>query len=1053
MKLDDKLFWSRARQVWKSLSQGRQSATSSFNGADALLIWTDKNPGEDEVDLEYSKASMMSLHLFDGFEFPETLFVFTQTSVIVLASEKKVKIVEACKGKDAGENGTKLNLELIVRPKDSAEWPAVCDKVAALIKKSYGGKVTCSFIHKASQPFGQMLSTALSKAGVEASTRGVAAMEEALLAKDKLALDSMKEACKKLCTVSESFRKSTIPSLDDKPMTHEAVRKKIDGMLNDEEKDLESANVTAVQSGDKPGMFDFKLQGWKSKQPDANISLDTIALRIGVACKGYRALVARTVFIDPSPLQRDVYHLLLDIRFAIIEALKPGAKASDVFAAAKAKVDGQDKVPRDAFFANGSVGFGIGLGFGESEKLSPDNHRIIPAGATFVIDLQVVDIKAKPEVADGDSKYFSCELSDVVLVKSGQSEVLTEAANIEWRKNHFRIEEEEEDSKEEGDKAVQAAVPTRRTTRGSARIAEGVVKEQEEKSKEEAMMLRQGQRIMRKQQEALAKEDGDADMLDDGEEGEGANRGKIVNAYSDPKEYPPEAKPNTIYVDQRKECVLLPIGDRAVPFHISTIKNVSKHDDTADSSTLRFNFYFPSGGTAKDMPPEMIAAVEEYPMLAYVKELSFKSRDVQAVNRLHQSIKDLQKRVREKMRKEVEQKDLVEQAKLIVLKERPKERPATLNDVSMQPSINPRGQGRCIGKLRAHVNGFRFSADKLGDVDIMYSNIKFFFFQRGEKELKVLVHFYLRNPIMIGKKKSRHVQFFTEVQEGGVDLGGRGGDRFDPDEIEDEERHRRLVQKLNKVFAQFCKQSLEVAKENGYTIGDDNEIEIVNTEQQRKDGFYGMPAKEMALIQPTEHCLVNLTERDVFVIAVDEIEHIHIERMNIGRSKNFDIVFVLKAQVALDHSGDNLKVVKIEAVPMESFDKVRKWIDDHDPLTFTCAPTMLNWDEVLKQVRYELSEGIFWKPEIVENGQKVKKDIGWLFLSPEAVQGGDSDEDDDEEEDDSEYESDDSEEEDDEDDDDDDDDEEDDDDEDASEVDEDEDEDEDEEDDEEDDDD
>lgn len=39
----------------------------------------------------------------------------------------------------------------------------------------------------------------------------------------------------------------------------------------------------------------------------------------------------------------------------------------------------------------------------------------------------------------------------------------------------------------------------------------------------------------------------------------------------------------------------------------------------------------------------------------------------------------------------------------------------------------------------------------------------FFVAQPCENEVMVLIHFHLKNPIMIGKKRSHDLQFFTEV--------------------------------------------------------------------------------------------------------------------------------------------------------------------------------------------------------------------------------------------------------------------------------------------------
>lgn len=47
----------------------------------------------------------------------------------------------------------------------------------------------------------------------------------------------------------------------------------------------------------------------------------------------------------------------------------------------------------------------------------------------------------------------------------------------------------------------------------------------------------------------------------------------------------------------------------------------------------------------------------------------------------------------------------------------------------------------------------------------MYRNIRFAFFQPAENDMITLVHFHLHNPIMIGNKKTKDVQFYAEVRK------------------------------------------------------------------------------------------------------------------------------------------------------------------------------------------------------------------------------------------------------------------------------------------------
>jgi nucleosome binding factor SPN SPT16 subunit len=57
-----------------------------------------------------------------------------------------------------------------------------------------------------------------------------------------------------------------------------------------------------------------------------------------------------------------------------------------------------------------------------------------------------------------------------------------------------------------------------------------------------------------------------------------------------------------VYVDEQKQTVVLPVNGFAVPFHIATIKNVTKTEE-ADYIVLRINFQSPGqiAGKKEDM--------------------------------------------------------------------------------------------------------------------------------------------------------------------------------------------------------------------------------------------------------------------------------------------------------------------------------------------------------------------------------------------------------------------------------------------------------------------
>lgn len=69
-------------------------------------------------------------------------------------------------------------------------------------------------------------------------------------------------------------------------------------------------------------------------------------------------------------------------------------------------------------------------------------------------------------------------------------------------------------------------------------------------------------------------------------------------------------------------------------------------------------------------------------------------------------------------------------------------------------------------------SAFRYSTPKGEVLDVMYRNIKHALFQPAENEMITVLHCHLHHPIMVGNKKTKDVQFYTEVGVWGGALGG-----------------------------------------------------------------------------------------------------------------------------------------------------------------------------------------------------------------------------------------------------------------------------------------
>lgn len=289
-------------------------------------------------------------------------------------------------------------------------------------------------------------------------------------------------------------------------------------------------------------------------------------------------------------------------------------------------------------------------------------------------------------------------------------------------------------------------------------------------------------------------------------------------------------------------------------------------------------------------------------------------------------------------------------------------RPLRLNDLMVRPGLGGRGK-KLPGWLEAHANGFRYST-RDQHVDILYANIKHAFFQPAESEMITLLHFHLVNPIIINKKKTVDVQFYTEVMEAVQTLDGSRRNARDPDEIEEEQRERERRNRINSNFQNYVRHVQDVWSRDHKDLLLEFDIPF------RELGFQGVPHKTSSFVIPTVNCLVDLIEMPFFVVSISEIEIINLERVGFGL-KNFDMAIVFK-----DFTKD---VVRVDAIPIQSIDTVKEWLSS------------------MKIKYYESRMNIAWKPvlkKIIDDPDEFLEEGGWEFLNLER----NSDESDDDEE-------------------------------------------------------
>lgn len=276
--------------------------------------------------------------------------------------------------------------------------------------------------------------------------------------------------------------------------------------------------------------------------------------------------------------------------------------------------------------------------------------------------------------------------------------------------------------------------------------------------------------------------------------------------------------------------------------------------------------------------------------------------------------------------------------------------------------VRPATDGKRVpGEVEVHQNGLRYTDHRGSKIEVLFSNVKHLFFQPCTHELIVIIHVYLKNPIMIGKKKTRDVQFYREATDMQFDETGNRKRKHrygDEEEFEQEQEERRRRAQLDKQFKKFAEDIQTAARDEGWGV----DIPF------RELGFNGVPNRSNVYMQPTADCLVQLTEPPFTVITLDEIENAHLERVQFGL-RNFDMVFVFK--------DFHRPPVHINTIPVESLEPVKEWLDSIN-IAYSEGPLNLNWGTIMKT--------------ITADPHQFFADGGWSFLAAESDEEGSEEE-------------------------------------------------------------
>ncbi|ATY64834.1 transcription elongation complex subunit [Cordyceps militaris CM01] len=923
IKIDSRLFQERINSFvtsWKNDLRAKDGGL--FQGATSLVVLM----GKVEEIPEFHKNNAMHFWLL-GYEFPTTLMLFTTETLYILTTPKKAKHLEQLKG-------GRFPIEVLSKGKDADAntklWKTITDKI-----NEAGNKVGTIARDTSKGPFIDEWKKVLAESckDVEQIDASVALSTYAFSVKDENELRAMRTASKACVALMTPYFLDEMSNILDaeKKVKHSALADKVDKKLDDDKfwktvqlpnntklpADLDATQLDwilgpAIQSG---GKFDLRFA---TDSNDDNLHPGIIVAAMGLRYKSYCSSIARTYLVDPNKSQENNYKLLCQIHNTVIQELRDGVIAKDVYAKALSIIKSKSPEMEKHFLKN--VGWGVGLENRDSTLvLNAKNQRALKDGMTLIINTGFQDID-NPQPQDKSSKTYSLVLNDTVRVRSAEPIVFTAEAPTTADANSFFFKDDEEEQptpkKEKRDSRV-GAVATKNITSTRLRSERSNQVDTDAEAKRRA---HQKDLATKKQKEGLvrfseAKSDKNGDEV---------KKFKRFESYKRDDQFPLRVKNMEIIVDTKNATVVLPIMGRPVPFHINTIKNASKSDEN-DFSFLRVNFLSPGQGVGRkdDQPFEDANA-------HFVRSLTFRSTDGDRYSEIATQISNLKRDAVKKEQEKKDMEDVVEQDKLTEIRNR---RPAVLDNVYIRPAMEGK---RVPGKVEIHQNGIRYLSPLNAQhrVDILFSNVKHLFFQPCQHELIVIIHIHLKDPIIVGnKKKTRDVQFYREATDIQFDETGNRKRKYrygDEDEFEAEQEERRRRAELDRLFQGFAQKIAEAGRNEGIEV----DMPI------RDLGFHGVPFKSNVFIQPTTDCLIQVIEPPFMVVTIEDIEIAHLERVQFGL-KNFDMVFVFK-----DFSRS---VTAINTIPVEFLDQVKDFLDSSD-IAYSEGPLNLNWPTIMKTV-------------------------------------------------------------------------------------------------------